>query len=431
MYKVFLVLFVSVLFTACSTMPVKAPAANKKVFEQEDAYIMFALRAEQVKSYKTAAKLFEQLYKKSQKEEYLVRSLENRYLAKDYENVIVIVDQYLEEELAEKRQLLRYKIGSLAELQQIPEAKSLALTLAKKTQKSEDYILTADVYIKNHEYEDALKYLESAYAKEYDEKILDKMAIILYINLSRKKDAIAELETHTRVHGCSELICNRLIGIYSNENNIEGLLSVYKRKYALKKDTQIAKKIIQIYGYKRDYVKLMNFLEENHEDDELLLQLYLSARDFKKASLLAGKLYKKEGSLEYLGQSAIYEYEANKKELHKKILDSVITKLTKVVKQNSDTLYKNYLGYILIDHEIDIKQGMKYIRDVLKVKPNSGYYLDSLAWGYYKLGQCKKAKKLMLKVKKLEGGDDPEVDIHMKKINQCLKNKIQRGKSNK
>ncbi|MDH4943606.1 hypothetical protein [Sulfurimonas sp. C5] len=431
MYKIFLIFFVTVLFTACSTMQQQAPASNKKVFAQEDAYIMFALRAEQVKSYKTAAELFEKLYQKSQKEEYLIRSLENRYLAKDYEDVVTLVNKYLEETLKDKRQLLRYKIASLAELQKIPEAKSLALALAKKTQKSEDYILTADVYIKNHEYEDALKYLESAYAKEYDEKILDKMAIILYINLSRKKDAIAELETHTRVHGCSELICNRLIGIYSNENNIEGLLSVYKRKYALTKDSEIAKKIIQIYGYNRDYIKLMNFLEESGEDDALLLQLYLSARDFQKAFILADKLYKNDGSLEYLGQSAIYEYEANKKDLNKKVLDSVIDKLTKVVKQNSDSLYKNYLGYILIDHEIDVKLGMKYIKEVLKVKPDSGYYLDSLAWGYYKLGQCKKAKKLMLKVKKLEGGDDPEVDMHMKKINQCLKNKIQRGKSNK
>lgn len=428
MYKVFLVLFFSFFFIACSAVQETAPAANKKVFEQEDAYIMFALRAEQVQSYQTAAKLFEKLYQESQKKEYLVRSLENMYLAKDYESVISFVNKYSQKDVLDQRQLLRYKIASLVELRQIAKAKSLALTLAKNTQKSEDYILTADVYIKNHEYEDALKYLESAYAKEYDEKILDKMAIILYINLSRKKDAIAELETHTRVHGCSELICNRLIGIYSNENNIDGLLSVYKRKYSLKKDTEIAKKIIQIYGYNRDYVRLMNFLEESGEDDALLLQLYLSARDFQKASVLADKLYKQDASLEYLGQSAIYEYEANKNDINKKVLDSVITKLTKVVKQNSDPLYKNYLGYILIDHEIDVKLGMKYIRDVLKVKPDSGYYLDSLAWGYYKLGQCKKAKKLMLKVKKLEGGDDPEVDMHMRKINECLKKNLKRKK---
>ncbi|WP_304543063.1 tetratricopeptide repeat protein [Sulfurimonas microaerophilic] len=427
MYKIFLLLFVSIFFISCATTHENKLTPNEKAFDEEDTYIMFALRAEQVKSYQTAAKLFAQLYDKSQKKEYLYRSVQNRYLAKDYNTTIEIINRYLEYE-PNDRKLQRYKIGSLAESGNISEAISLALLLSKQTQQPDDYILTADVYIKNRQYEEALQYLESAYAKEYNEKILDKIAIILYVNLSRKKDAIAELETHSRMHGCSELICNRLIGIYSNENDIDGLLSVYKRKYSLDKESEVAKKIIQIYGYTRDYVKLMNFLEESGEDEELLLQLYLSAKDFKKAYLLASKLYKKENSLEYLGQSAIYEYEANKADLNKKVLKSVVSKLTKVVANKNDTLYKNYLGYILIDHEIDIKKGMKYIREVLKVKPKSGYYLDSLAWGYYKLGQCKKAKKLMLKVKTLEGGDDPEVDLHMKKINECLKKQILKRK---
>ena len=420
MYRIFLFVFLSMFFVACSTKQETLPALNKKAFAEEDTYIMFALRAEQERSYKTAADLFAQLYDKSEKKEYFYRSLQDSYLAKDYETVITTADRYTQDVLQD-RKLARLKIASLAELEKIEEANTLAVALAKETKEAEDYILTADVYIKNHQYDEALKYLEGAYAIDHNEKILDKISIILYVNLSRKKEAIAELETYTHIHGCTEVICNRLIGIYSNENNIDGLLSVYKRKYAQQPDSEIAKKIIQIYGYKRDYINLMNFLEESHEDDELLLQLYLSAKDFKKASTLADKLYKKEGLVEYLGQSAIYKYEANKEKLDKKILKDVVAKLEKVVAQNNDTLYKNYLGYILIDHSLDIKKGMQYICEVLKVKPNSGYYLDSLAWGYYKLGQCKRAKKIMMKVKTLEGGDDPEVEAHIKAINKCIK----------
>lgn len=430
MSKIAIFIFLSLLFTSCATMQPQTPMGSKKTFDAEDNYIMFALRAEQVQSYKTAAKLFDELYAKSNKKEYLYRGLENRYFAKEYERVITTVDEILQNSLEDPK-LVRLKIASLAGLQKIEEAKVLAIALAKQTQNPDDYLLSADLYIKQEKYETALKYLESAYAKEYNEKILDKMAIILYVNLSRKKDAIAELETHTRMHGCSETICNRLLGIYSNENNIDGLLSVYTRMYDQNKQSVIAKKIIQIYGYKRDYVQLMNFLEQNGEDDELLLQLYLSAKDFKKAYELTDKLYKREGSIEYLGQSAIYEYEANKEKLNKKILNSVVKKLEQVVQVSSDTLYKNYLGYVLIDHEIDVKRGMRYIQEVLKVKPNSGYYLDSLAWGYYKLGECKKAKKLMLKVKTLEGGDDPEVESHLKKINECLKKQILKRKKTK
>ncbi|WP_428737211.1 tetratricopeptide repeat protein [Sulfurimonas sp.] len=428
MYRSFLFIFLSMFFIACSTKQEVVSTSNKKVFEAEDTYIMYALRAEQVQSYKTAAELFAQLYDKSQKKEYFYRSLQDSYLAKDFEQVISTVDRYTQEPLQD-RKLARLKIASLAESGKTEEAKTLSIALAKETKEPEDYVLTADIYIKKHQYDEALQYLESVYAKNHNEKILDKISIILYVNLSRKKDAIAELETYTRVHGCTKVICERLIGIYSNENDIDGLLSVYKRKYAQAKESEIAKKIIQIYGYRRDYVHLMNFLEESNEDDELLLQLYLSAKDFKKASVLADTFYKQEGVIDYLGQSAIYEYEAHKEKLDKKILNDVVTKLEKVVAENSDTLYKNYLGYILIDHNLNVKKGMKYIKEVLKVKPDSGYYLDSLAWGYYKLGQCKTAKKLMLKVKTLEGGDDPEVQSHIDQINKCLK--IQRGKSSK
>ena len=80
------------------------------------------------------------------------------------------------------------------------------------------------------------------------------------------------------------------------------------------------------------------------------------------------------------------------------------------------------MGYVLIDHNIDVQEGMKYIEKVLLAQPNSSFYLDSLAWGYYKLGKCKKAKEIMNRVVTLEGGDDPEVKKHVRIIDKCIKN---------
>jgi tetratricopeptide (TPR) repeat protein len=99
--------------------------------------------------------------------------------------------------------------------------------------------------------------------------------------------------------------------------------------------------------------------------------------------------------------------------------DSVIEKLTEVLSIEKKPLYLNYLGYILLDHSIDIKQGMKYVREALKMEPKSAFYLDSLAWGYYKLGNCKKALSIIKKVRKLEGGDDNEVLKHFNIIKKC------------
>jgi tetratricopeptide (TPR) repeat protein len=419
MIRNILLFLFALFFISCSQQP-KVVKPYEKAFEGEDTYIIFALRAEQLKDFKGASALFEKLYDKAGKKEYLYRSLQDALLAKENKEVITKVDTITQGSLDDAI-LIRLKVLALMGMGKLDSAKALAISLAKKTQKADDYLLAGDVFIKNQEFDQALKYLESAYAKEYNEKILDKMAVLLYANLDRKKDAIAYLETHTRVHGCSKRICSRLIGIYSNENNIEGLLSVYKRLYELDKNDKIAKKIIQIYAYKRDYVQLINFLEESGADDEVLLQLYSSGKNYKKAAKLAQKLYSDTGDITYLGQNAIYEYESYGKSISKEKLDDVIKKLKEVVEVSDDPLYLNYLGYILIDHSVDVKKGMEYVEKVLQNNPDSAYYIDSLAWGYYKLGKCKKAKELMNKVVKLEGGDNVEVLEHVQKIDECLK----------
>jgi len=418
-----LLVLLSLFFASCAgkNAELNTLKANQKAFEEEDTYILFALRAEQVRENKAASSIFNTLYEKSQKKEYLYRSLENDLIAKEYEEVIKIVDETSNGSF-DDYVLIRVKVVALIELHKLEEARVLATQLVEKSNVVNDYLLVSDVYIKKQEYDTALKYLESAYIKNYNEKILDKMAIVLYVNLQRTKDAIAQLETHTRVHGCSRLICHRLIGFYSNENNVDGLLSVYLRLYAVDKSEDIASKIIQIYSYKKDYIKLMDFLEDSKSDDKALFELYGFTKNYQKAYLLADKMYAKTGDLNYLGQSAIYEYESANDKNDKKLLQSVVKKLKKVTKVDSNPLYLNYLGYVLIDHNIDVKGGMKYIEKVLLVQPNSSFYLDSLAWGYYKLGKCKKAKEIMNRVVTLEGGDDPEVKMHVRIIDKCIKN---------
>ena len=418
-----LLVLMSLFFISCASTQAELNTLkpNEKAFEQEDAYILFALRAEQVHENRAAAKIFTSLYEKSYKKEYLYRSLENELIAKEYESVIKQVDDITNGSLDDYI-LVRVKVVALIELQKLEEARVLAVKLVKESNKVNDYLLVSNIYIKKGEYDSALKYLESAYIKNYDEKILDQMSIVLYVNLGRKKDAVAQLETHTRVHGCSRLICHRLIGFYSNENNVDGLLSVYLRLYSVDKSEEIADKIIQIYSYKKDYIKLMDFLEESKSDDKALFELYSFTKNYHKAYLLADKLYTKTGDLNYLGQSAIYEYESANDKNEKKLLDSVVEKLEKVVKVDTNPLYLNYLGYVLIDHNVDVKKGMKYIEKVLLIQPNSSFYLDSLAWGYYKLGKCKKAKEIMNRVVTLEGGDDPEVKKHVRVIDKCIKN---------
>ncbi len=84
-----------------------------------------------------------------------------------------------------------------------------------------------------------------------------------------------------------------------------------------------------------------------------------------------------------------------------------------------DSIYLNYYGYTLIDKEIDVKKGIKVIENALKQQPDNTYYLDSLAWGYYKEHKCKKAYEMMKRVVDEEGLDEKEIIEHWELIQKC------------
>ncbi|HIP62343.1 MAG TPA: hypothetical protein EYG98_07275 [Sulfurovum sp.] len=90
-----------------------------------------------------------------------------------------------------------------------------------------------------------------------------------------------------------------------------------------------------------------------------------------------------------------------------------------VKKGVTDPLYLNYYGYALIDHDVNIDRGIELVKIALKEKPKNTYYLDSLAWGLYKKGQCKEAYKIMKAVVAKEGLGEEEIKTHWDLIREC------------
>ncbi|MBU0633283.1 hypothetical protein KKA17_11660 [bacterium] len=418
MTKFIFFILVSVFFIGCHGVSDVKP--DEKAFEGEDRYVMFALEAEKLGDYNSSASLFNTVYKASGKKEYLYRSLLGLLNSNQYETLLERSIEH-QKDFPDDSSLKRYEILALVDLDRLEDAKNRAIELVNTTKEPDDYILVSNIYIKQNHFKTALKYLESAYNVNYNEKILDKMAIILYVNLQRKSEALAYLESHIRIHGCSKLICLRLAGFYSNENNVEGMLTTYLRLYEIEPSDEVAQNIIKLYGYQKDYSKLMFFLEECNCDNDLLLQLYVEGKLYDKASDLAKKLYAQNYDPQYLAQSAIYKYESLDKKKDKKSIIKILKDLKDAVDLDPRAQYLNYLGYLMIEHNLNVKEGMDYVREALKEEPNSAYYLDSLAWGYYKLHQCTKAKTIMDQVVKDIGLKDVEAKEHFDAIDKCIK----------
>jgi len=406
--------------TGCSTkQPELSPQA--KAFEEEDAYTLFALDAEAHGRYTAAAQYYALLYEKAPRDEYRDHFFENLLMAKQFDDALQNAEE-MQKTLGFDPQVERYRIRALVGKGELKAAETAALAFLDKTKAKQDYLGAADIYGMQKQYNTALRYLESAYDIDYDERVLDRMAVTMYVNLDRKKDAIALLETHIRMNGCSERVCKRLASFYSEQNNVEGMLSTYLRLYDVRPSQEVADAIIRIYSYQNDMVHLKQFLEQYHADDALLLKLYVNAKEYASASALAQALYEENGDAAYLGQSAVFAFEGAEDKRDPALINEVVAKLKTAVKSEKDPLLLNYLGYLLIDNDVDPKAGMAYVREALEQEPDSPFYLDSLAWGYYKLGECQKADAIMQKVvKAMQGEQDDELDKHLEAIKKCLK----------
>jgi len=77
-----------------------------------------------------------------------------------------------------------------------------------------------------------------------------------------------------------------------------------------------------------------------------------------------------------------------------------------------ETPVLNYLGYTWIDQSQNLKTAMDYIRKAVKLKPDDGYYVDSLGWAYYRLGNIQSAVEQLERAVELKP-DDPVINDHL------------------
>lgn len=81
--------------------------------------------------------------------------------------------------------------------------------------------------------------------------------------------------------------------------------------------------------------------------------------------------------------------------------------------------FLNFLGYLMIDYEINLVEGVGHIKKALEISPLNPAYLDSLAWGYYKLKDCVNAQKTFGLIPKEEVLKEPELKEHKALIDKC------------
>lgn len=404
---------------------IKFVEVKTKSFELENQYIILALESENQRLYYDARELYIRLFEQTNNYEYLLKHLAISTQIKDYKIVKEYASKYYINNIKQEEIILRLYTFALFKLGDQKEALLNAQKLTNLFQNDVNYELLGTIYLQQKDYLKAYELFEKAFALNKSANTFLNLTNIQYFNLSQKKEAISKIEQYIKENGHDFNLSMQLLAFYEKEQKTEKIIPLLKEMYSeYKKNNELLMfnktKILLIKYIAKDNVGMaINFLEENKEEDEILLNLYKITNQPLKAYNLLGSLYANSDNLEYLGQQAIIEFEMA--EDKRKVLNSVIAKFEKVIEHIDNHIYENYLAYILIDFNINVSKGVTLVKKALKEEPNNLAYIDTLAWGQYKLKNCQEANKQMKRVVDEVGLNDEEIKLHWEKIKECKK----------
>ncbi|PUE63894.1 hypothetical protein B0174_08560 [Arcobacter caeni] len=396
-----------------------------KSFESENQYIILALESENQKLYYDAMNLYFKLFEKTDNYEYFVKYIAISTHIQDYKIVKEQALKYYIDNIKEEEIILRLYTFALFKLGNQKEALLSGQKLVNLFKNDVNYELLGTIYLQQKDYLKAYELFEKSFALNKSANTFFNLTNIQYFNLSQKTEAINKIEQFIKENGHDFNLSIQLLTFYEKEQQTQKMVPFLKEMYFEYKENEEVEmfgktKLLLIKYIAKDNVgQAIEFLEQNQDEDEILLNLYKITNQPQKAYDLLGKLYASSYNFDYLGQQAIIEFEMA--EDKRKVLNAVIAKFEKVTQNIDNHIYENYLAYILIDFNVNVQKGVILVKKALQEEPNNVAYIDTLAWGEYKLKNCKEAFKQMKKVVDEIGLDDDEIKLHWEKIKECKK----------
>ncbi len=402
--KLIIVSIFLLLITGCG---ITQPQIGQKAFPKEDDFIIKALVYENNGDLAKAEGIYNFLYKKTDKKVYYEKYIEMLFFQKKYNKVIQKADKFLQKTWDDE--VFKYEIFALLEKKELNKAKE---KLLKEFNKKNEFYYSMMSYIltKQKKYDEALVYSRSLYALNPSKQNLLNLADLLIKN-KRYNEALAYLQTHYKLYGCDYEICLRIAQIYQALYDTENLAVIYEKlgKY----DSKFYILALNLYVDNGKYKKAVDLINRHNLNREYLIYVYEQMKDYKKAALVAMDLYLKTKNIDYLLKYTIDIYNASQ---DRETVNEVVDKLKYILTKRKSAFLYNFLGYILIDKNINPKEGLKYVQKALMLSPDNEEYMDSLAWGYYKIKKCKEAWEI---IKNIES-NDTTILMHKKKIKRCL-----------
>jgi len=385
--------------------------------DKEDQLIIKALYYE-VNNPKMAADVWKKLFILTNNDEYLIEYFNAATTYKDIKEVI----KELKEILSKKQSKELYEL--LANLYVKDGNNNSAIDMLENVKKldTDSLYQLAYLYSLSGKDDKALEIYSKIYNKEKTwESLKGKLSILAK---QKKQNEIKKILWNA-INENSNFPTEAymvLAGLLDYKKDTDKAIKIFKKLYQRTNDKEYLKQLISLYLFNNDYKSLIPLLKKSSYDNKLLFEIYVANKDMVEAYKLIDTLYKERKDPKYIAEKAILTYEIASKY---DAVDSSVIKRTGELFEKAfglgvkEDMYYNYYGYILIDSGYNVKKGVELVKLAIKKDPNNIYFLDSLAWGLYKLKEFNKAKEVTNKIKSLNSDiTEEEISQHIKTIEE-------------
>ena len=422
MKKIFLAIlalnaiFTAMIFALEDSPKIKQFKAQSSGFN-EDKYILEALDAIDSKDDKKALESYKILYQNTKKIEYLKEQIFALMRLENHKDALATIKEF-EAIIPNDLDILKAKAylvrGDL----------EATIAIWRRILQLEDSVFNnsfiATLYYAKKDFENARAHLIRAYQIEGNDETL---LVLASLDLERKKfgDSLPLIKAHFKDE-LNERFALLLLNIASKINKLDEIEPLFAYYFAKKQSKINATNLAKLYYEKKDYGKVIDLAKKFDFDKALLIDIYLAQKDYKNAKIEAQKAYNRTKDNYYLGIMAIVDFEAQDAEGKAKIAPQVIEALKRALKDEPNHIFYNYVGYLMIDYDINVAEGVGFVEQALRAAPENPAYLDSLAWGHFKSNKCEQAKAVMEKIPRDILLKEREMVEHLEAIDKCVGN---------
>ncbi len=422
MKKIFLAIlalnaiFTAMIFALEDSPKIKQFKAQSSGFN-EDKYILEALDAIDSKDDKKALESYKILYQNTKKIEYLKEQIFALMRLENHKDALATIKEF-EAIIPNDLDILKAKAylvrGDL----------EATIAIWRRILQLEDSVFNnsfiATLYYAKKDFENARAHLIRAYQIDGNDETL---LVLASLDLERKKfgDSLQLIKAHFKDE-LNERFALLLLNIASKINELDEIEPLFAYYFAKKQSKINATNLAKLYYEKKDYGKVIDLAKKFDFDKALLIDIYLAQKDYKNAKIEAQKAYNRTKDSYYLGIMAIVDFEAQDAEGKAKIAPQVIESLKRALKDEPNHIFYNYVGYLMIDYDINVAEGVGFVEQALRAVPENPAYLDSLAWGHFKSGKCGEAKAVMDKIPSDILQTEKEMAEHLEAIDKCVGN---------